>query len=145
MFNTVAKTPCIGICSTIYGDEVCRGCKRHFKEIIDWNGYNSEQKLQILARLEEQILTIISNYFQMHSENDFRKKLSELKIEYRPDYKIQCAIFPLLDYLGEQTKKINWIEYGLVFKGPKDQDPKKLFETMDDALYELALTETSDV
>ena len=98
MFNTIAKTPCIGICSTIYGDEVCRGCKRHFKEIIDWNGYNSEQKLQILARLEEQILTIISNYFQMHSEIDFRKKLSELKIEYRPDYKIQCAIFPLLDY-----------------------------------------------
>ncbi|HBZ99754.1 MAG TPA: DUF1289 domain-containing protein, partial [Pseudomonas sp.] len=22
------KTPCIGLCSTVYGDVVCRGCKR---------------------------------------------------------------------------------------------------------------------
>lgn len=29
-------TPCIGICSTAVGDEVCLGCGRTFTEVSDW-------------------------------------------------------------------------------------------------------------
>jgi len=47
------KTPCIGICSTVFGDEVCRGCKRFVHEVIDWNLYDDEQKLLVKSRLEE--------------------------------------------------------------------------------------------
>ncbi|MEO1955257.1 MAG: DUF1289 domain-containing protein, partial [Gammaproteobacteria bacterium] len=35
------KTPCIGVCSTVFGDEVCRGCKRFQNEVIEWNSYNN--------------------------------------------------------------------------------------------------------
>ena len=27
-----------------YGDLVCRGCKRFHYEVINWNGYNEEEK-----------------------------------------------------------------------------------------------------
>jgi hypothetical protein len=45
------RTPCIGICSTTYGDLVCRGCKRFAHEIVGWNGYDGAQRGAVWARL----------------------------------------------------------------------------------------------
>lgn len=45
------RTPCIGMCSTTYGDLVCRGCRRFSHEIIDWNRYHDDQKRAVWARL----------------------------------------------------------------------------------------------
>ncbi|WP_317135104.1 DUF1289 domain-containing protein [Piscirickettsia litoralis] len=44
-------TPCVGLCSTVYGDDVCRGCKRFYHEIIDWNQYDINQKQKNLVAL----------------------------------------------------------------------------------------------
>ena len=46
-------TPCVGICSTTYGDLVCRGCKRFAHEIVQWNGYDEAQRDTIWGRLLE--------------------------------------------------------------------------------------------
>lgn len=46
-------TPCVGICSTTYGDLVCRGCKRFAHEIVQWNAYSPEQRDVIWQRLFE--------------------------------------------------------------------------------------------
>jgi len=46
-------TPCVGVCSTTYGDLVCRGCKRFSHEIVGWNGYEPDQKDRVWARLSE--------------------------------------------------------------------------------------------
>lgn len=45
------RTPCVGICSTTYGDLVCRGCKRFSHEIVQWNGYDKDQQGLIWERL----------------------------------------------------------------------------------------------
>lgn len=45
------RTPCIGVCSTTYGDLVCRGCKRFAHEIVGWNGYQEHQRELIWERL----------------------------------------------------------------------------------------------
>jgi predicted Fe-S protein YdhL (DUF1289 family) len=42
----------MGICSTTYGDLVCRGCKRFAHEVVEWNGYDGEQRETIWQRLE---------------------------------------------------------------------------------------------
>lgn len=42
----------MGICSTTYGDLVCRGCKRFAHEIVEWNGYNHGQREVVWQRLE---------------------------------------------------------------------------------------------
>jgi len=47
------KTPCVGICSTTYGDLVCRGCKRYAHEIIQWNAFSAKQRSTIWQRLAE--------------------------------------------------------------------------------------------
>lgn len=45
------RTPCVGICSTTYGDLVCRGCKRFAHEIVAWNGYDESQRGLVWHRL----------------------------------------------------------------------------------------------
>ena len=34
--DTMPDTPCIAICSTSQGDEVCKGCGRSFEEVQRW-------------------------------------------------------------------------------------------------------------
>ncbi len=56
------STPCIGICSTTYGDLVCRGCKRFAHEIVQWNGYSEAQREEIRVRLRELSLGALQRY-----------------------------------------------------------------------------------
>ena len=45
-------TPCIGVCSTVFGDHVCPLLgKRFAHEIIDWNGYDQPKKALVESRL----------------------------------------------------------------------------------------------
>ena len=50
--NKSVKTPCIGVCSTGLGDDVCRGCKRFQHEVLQWNSYSDSEKISVLNRLE---------------------------------------------------------------------------------------------
>ncbi|OTG66734.1 DUF1289 domain-containing protein [Acinetobacter silvestris] len=52
-------TPCAGRCSTVFGDAVCRGCRRFNHEVIHWNTYNAEQRLVVWKRLDAQLDQIL--------------------------------------------------------------------------------------
>jgi hypothetical protein len=51
MSTGVRSTPCVGICSTTYGDLICRGCKRFAHEIVAWNSYTEDQRDRVWHRL----------------------------------------------------------------------------------------------
>lgn len=42
--NQQPDTPCVGICSTAIGDDVCRGCARTFGEISFWGELSRVEK-----------------------------------------------------------------------------------------------------
>ena len=46
-------SPCIGVCSTTYGDLVCRGCNRFAHEVVQWNAYDDTQRGEVWRRLDE--------------------------------------------------------------------------------------------
>ena len=52
-------TPCAGRCSTVFGDLVCRGCRRFNHEVIQWNTYTAEQRLSVWKRLDAQLDQIL--------------------------------------------------------------------------------------
>ena len=52
-------TPCAGRCSTVFGDAVCRGCRRFNHEVIQWNTYNEAQRLAVWKRLDAQLDQIL--------------------------------------------------------------------------------------
>ena len=66
------RTPCVGICSTTYGDLICRGCKRFAHEIVSWNGYTTPQQQQIWQRLEHLRDGCVEAYLTIFDESRLR-------------------------------------------------------------------------
>jgi hypothetical protein len=55
--NLKPESPCVGRCSTTYGDDVCKGCGRTFEEVINWIIFDEVEKAAIWARLEKLALS----------------------------------------------------------------------------------------
>ncbi|MDO9158230.1 MAG: DUF3717 domain-containing protein [Burkholderiaceae bacterium] len=50
-YDTTPDTPCIAICSTSQGDDICKGCGRSFKEVQCWPGMTPVQKRATWRRI----------------------------------------------------------------------------------------------
>ena len=50
-YDTTPDTPCIAICSTSQGDDVCKGCGRTFVEIQHWPALTPVQKRAVWHRI----------------------------------------------------------------------------------------------
>ena len=50
-FDTTPDTPCIAICSTSQGDEVCKGCGRSFDEVQHWTAMSPAEKRRVWRRI----------------------------------------------------------------------------------------------
>ncbi len=77
------KTPCIGICSTVYGDLVCMGCYRFHHEIINWNHYTEQQKASIWSRLIAIITQVISETVIICDTQRLHKLLQDHNIRFQ--------------------------------------------------------------
>lgn len=89
-------TPCIGICTTVFGDQICRGCKRYMDEIIAWNGYGEEEKRAVDARLESHLLQILSAKIELFDERLFVDQLIDNRIRYMKNRQPLCWVNDLL-------------------------------------------------
>ena len=45
--NKPDSSPCIGRCSHNVGDDICKGCGRTVDEVLYWNTYPSEKKIEV--------------------------------------------------------------------------------------------------
>lgn len=50
-FQTMPDTPCIAICSTSQGDDVCKGCGRRFAEVQHWTAMSPAEKRGVWRRI----------------------------------------------------------------------------------------------
>ena len=91
------RTPCIGICSTTYGDLVCRGCKRYAHEIVGWNGYRDAQRDLVWARLHALLAQSVRVYLRVVDEALLLQAAKEARV---PD----AATLPR-DVLAFQTMR----------------------------------------
>ncbi|OQS44047.1 hypothetical protein B0T45_00115 [Chromobacterium haemolyticum] len=44
-------SPCIAVCSTAVGDDICRGCARSFDEISNWCFMDAEERERVWLQL----------------------------------------------------------------------------------------------
>jgi len=91
-----SSTPCLGICSTTYGDDVCRGCKRFIHEVINWNSYSNDEKEIVNSRLEGFKVTILSHRFKVTDAELLSSKLKEHAINFNDALDPITWIFDLL-------------------------------------------------
>ncbi len=53
-YETTPDTPCIAICSTSQGDDVCKGCGRTFGEVQHWPEMSSAAKRDTWHRITQE-------------------------------------------------------------------------------------------
>ena len=53
-YDSTADTPCIAICSTSQGDELCKGCGRTFSEVQHWLAMSPLEKRRTWRRITEE-------------------------------------------------------------------------------------------
>ena len=51
-------SPCVGYCSTSFGDDWCVGCGRSAREVIEWITYDDVAKQKIWNRVESEATAI---------------------------------------------------------------------------------------
>lgn len=131
------KTPCIGTCSTIYGDAVCRGCSRFHHEIVHWNRYSSEQQTAVWSRLEQVIVTVLSNKVIITNPEKFQAQLQAHRIRYPEKLNPMVWVNALLNQLDRTTLSLE--DFG-VFLRPAFQDfsVAGFYELVQTELFELS-------
>ena len=126
--------PCIGVCSTTYGDDYCRGCKRHVDEITDWVTYSDAEKLALIQQLDQQLSQASTDFVAVDNQQLLAEQIK--KHNLRCDFN-RAPVYWLLCLLREGKDKIKDIsQYGIKLK--MDLTPDGLFSKLDDAFYQLA-------
>ena len=130
------KTPCIGVCSTVFGDEVCRGCKRFQHEIIKWNAYDDIEKRSVLNRLELLKVQIMQSKVLIIDEDLLRSKLHEYKVKFDEDSDSLCWVFDLLRSGSQSIADPS--EFGFDLINSSVLNLSELKKVMEEELFQLS-------
>ncbi|MEG7361115.1 DUF1289 domain-containing protein [Pseudomonas citronellolis] len=90
------KTPCVGLCSTVYGDLVCRGCKRFHHEVVNWNLYGEEEKRAVWKRLEVLLVQVMVAKLEVFDASRLRAQLEQRQIRFVPEQSPYCWAYQLI-------------------------------------------------
>ncbi len=129
------RTPCVGICSTTYGDEVCRGCKRFSFEVINWNGFTPEERESVWKRLEKLKTQIMSSRLQILEPELLDNKIRHYQLKIKDDLNDLSKAFELIKQVSESFNDLE--EFGIKILNKK-QSLIELKEEIEDELYILS-------
>ena len=106
-----SSTPCIGICSTTFGDDVCKGCKRFSHEITNWGKFSTDERAVVNSRLEQFKTTILEEKFTISDSDLFESKMNEFSINFNSSLEPITWIFDLLR--ASSNKDLNVNDFGI--------------------------------
>ena len=129
-----SSTPCLGICSTTFGDEVCKGCKRFAHEIVSWTKYSEEEREIVNDRLEKFKIQILQHRFAITDKSLFESMLEEKAINFNHSLDPLTWIFDLFRAAGSQTFDIS--NFGI--KSLVQFNPKTIRDEINNELLELS-------
>ena len=111
MRKNLSSTPCIGICSTTFGDDVCKGCKRFSHEITNWGKFSTDERAVVNSRLEQFKTTILEEKFTISDSELFESKMNEFSINFNSSLEPITWIFDLLR--ASSNKDLNVNDFGV--------------------------------
>ena len=129
-----SSTPCLGICSTTFGDEVCKGCKRFAHEIVSWTKYSLEEREIINDRLEKFKIKILRDRFKIIDSNLLAARLEEKAINFNHSLDPLTWIFDLFRAAGSQEFDLS--NYGI--ESLDHFDPKTIKDDINNELLQLS-------
>ncbi|PCI38486.1 MAG: DUF1289 domain-containing protein [Thiotrichales bacterium] len=131
------ETPCVGICSTVYGDQICRGCKRYSEEVINWNAYSKQKKVHVLSRLVILTTTATREKLYIKSKKLLHHCIKDLDLRSLTLGNDYCAAYSILRDGADFIKNIE--DFGLGIRDEyKDWSLRKIINSIDDRIYALS-------
>lgn len=112
MSRQTIKTPCVGLCSTVYGDLVCRGCKRFHHEVVSWNLYGEQEKRAVWQRLEVLLVQVMAAKLEVFDPSRLRAQLEQRQIRFVPEQSPYCWAYQLIARGARQMQQLE--AYGFV-------------------------------
>lgn len=112
MSNHLIKTPCVGLCSTVYGDLVCRGCKRFHHEVVNWNLYSESEKGAVWRRLEALLVQVVAAKLEVFDEQRLRTQLVQRQVRFNPEQSPYCWAYQLIARAARLIQQVD--AYGIV-------------------------------
>ena len=118
------RTPCIGVCSTTYGDLVCRGCKRFAHEVVGWNGFADAQRHVVWMRLNRLLAESVRAYVSVVDEGRLRAAAPERV----PD--VDALPIEVVAFRTMRARPLPMATLGLAARGPGDGSAGATRETV---------------
>ncbi|MGH8492976.1 MAG: DUF1289 domain-containing protein [Moraxellaceae bacterium] len=129
-------TPCVGICSTTYGDVVCRGCRRYLHEVIDWNRFSDAEKRLIWQRLDALLEQVLPTSFRIDDAALLRARLEHYRIPFRANGSPWTWLYVLLKSTAKQMQDLG--EFGVSRIDRSPLSLAQLREKLNADLHQLA-------
>tara|TARA_B100000927_G_C16356549_1_gene425641 strand:- start:120 stop:566 length:447 start_codon:yes stop_codon:yes gene_type:complete len=129
-----SSTPCLGICTTTFGDDVCKGCKRFAHEIVSWTKYSLEEREIINDRLEKFKIKILQDRFKVIDSNLLAIRLEEKAINYNHSLDPLTWVFDLFRAAGSQEFDLR--NYGI--ETLSHFNPKTIKDDINNELLQLS-------
>lgn len=105
--NNSIPSPCIGFCSTTYGDDFCKGCYRNFQEVIDWEKLPNEAKCSFYEKASLLAKDIIKPLIIVDDPSLLEVTFKNFQIEPYPETSLEYAFLRLLQKHSIQLKNLN--------------------------------------
>ena len=129
------RTPCVGICSTTYGDDVCRGCKRFSFEVISWNAFKPEERESVWKRLEKLKSQIMASRLKVSDSKKLEESIKHFQLKIKDDLNDLSKAFEVIKQVSESFDNLD--EFGIdVFE--KNKSLTVLKEEIESELYTLS-------
>jgi predicted Fe-S protein YdhL (DUF1289 family) len=94
-YHTTPDTPCIAICSTSQGDDICKGCGRSFEEVQKWPEMTPGEKRATWQRIT------------LHADAWRFNRYAERAIEGSADSDVGCVPPSDDGETGQASNKVN--------------------------------------
>ena len=131
------RTPCVGMCSTTYGDLVCRGCRRFSHEIVNWNRYGDGEKRAVWARLNALKEQVVLGRIEVTDLELLDERLRAHRIPFGEADSAAVRAYELLRRGARHMRRLE--AYGLrAHEDYADLDPVELRDLVDRDLLALA-------
>lgn len=137
MSSKLRYSPCIGLCSTVYGDDICRGCKRSSDEVIIWNQMDEPIKIEALSRIDQLVTEEMFRFFEIQDEDLLHQQIDHFDIWLHPNQPLLSKAFTLFLKCRDHLKNVE--SCGLKLKTPATLSLNQLIDQIDEAIYAKAL------
>ena len=129
------RTPCVGICSITYGDEVCRGCKRFSFEVINWNAFSPEERESVWKRLEKLKSQIMDSRLKIYEPEKLKNSINRYQLKIKDDLNDLSKAFEIIKQVSESFSNLE--EFGIeIFE--KNKALVEIKDEIENELYTLS-------